>query len=212
MSLSDRLASGITRHSKVVIVVLLVASLAIGAGASMVEQSSSIDSFQSDDSPEAQAQSYVAENFSAGSDNTSLTQVIVRGDNTLSKDSLLEQLALQAAYRDNETINASLVDDTPTAGVANILASAAISRERRAALAEEAAALQNRTQELNASADRVVAAINESRAIQSNASALNTSFANGEITYANYSAQMAALEASPSALRAPPSVRSSSRR
>jgi predicted RND superfamily exporter protein len=201
MGLSDRLAGGITRHSKVVIVVLLVASLAIGAGASMVEQSSSIDSFQSDDSPEAQAQSYVAENFSAGSDNTSLTQVIVRGDNTLSKDSLLEQLALQAAYRDNETINASLVDDTPTAGVANILASAAISRERRAALAEEAAALQNRTQELNASADRVVAAINESRAIQSNASALNTSFANGEITYANYSAQMAALEARSEALR-----------
>ena len=111
MSVLDRVSDGITKHSRVVIVVLLVTTVAIGSGATMVEQTSSLSEFQSGTSQAAQAQEYIGENFSGGSDNTTSVQIIVRSENALSKKSLLRQLRLQRAIRTNETVSETLANE-----------------------------------------------------------------------------------------------------
>lgn len=165
MSFSDRLGAGIIKHSRLLIVALLVFSLILGSGASMVGQSSSLDSFQSDSSQAAKAQSYINENFSTRSNNTTSVQVIVRDNNTLSKRSLQNQIKLQRRLRNNSTVNETLTDESPTIGIANILASTVFQldkaqelkskaddlQQRRENLTEWGKQLQNRSEQLNES-------------------------------------------------------------
>jgi predicted RND superfamily exporter protein len=120
---------------------MLVLTLVVGAGAGMVGQSSSLDQFQSD-TTESQKLSYIEENFTTGQENTTSVQLIIRGDDVLTKDSLLDILSMEQSLRDNETINGSLTANNSIVGIPNIVAQAAISQER-------AAALQQRQQVLN---------------------------------------------------------------
>jgi len=124
----ERIVDGLIDHSRAVIVVMLVLTLALGSGASMVEQSSSLDQFQTD-SAEAEALDYANANFSTGSDNTTSAQIIQRDDNVLDRESLVGLLEYQQALRENETINETLTSDRPTASVANVVATAAIQQE-----------------------------------------------------------------------------------
>ncbi|RBI60727.1 Patched family protein [halophilic archaeon] len=153
------------KHSRVLIAALLIFSAVLGSGASMVGQSSSLDSFQSDTSDAAQAQEYIRENFSTGSNNTTSAQVIVRDDNVLSKQSLKNQIELQQELRTNKSVNRTLANESPTIGVANILATTLYRldkaddlkargknlQQRRENLTEWGQTLQNRSQELNES-------------------------------------------------------------
>ncbi|UHQ98666.1 MMPL family transporter (plasmid) [Natrinema zhouii] len=132
MSWIDRFSEAIMAHSRAVIAVMLVLTVVVGAGAGMIEQSSSLDQFQSD-STEAQKLSYVEENFTTGQENTTSAQVIVRGENVLSQESMVEQLRLQQSFRENETINRTLVDEQPTVGTANLVALASLSGGQQAA-------------------------------------------------------------------------------
>jgi len=125
MSWADRLAGAITAHSRLVIIAMLVVTLVAGAGAGAIEQSSSLDQFQSD-TPEAEALTYIEGHFSTGPDNTTTAQLIVRGDNVLSKESTLDTLRLQQAFRENETINRTLDRNQPSVGVANLVAMTAL--------------------------------------------------------------------------------------
>jgi len=132
VSLPERLASLITSHSRVAIAAMLVLTLALGSGAGMVEQSSSLDQFQSDNE-EVEAQSYIDENFvPPGEENITQVQVIVRNDdgNVLSKESLLSSLRYQQSLLDNESVNATLDQDQPATGVSNLIAIAAIRASR----------------------------------------------------------------------------------
>ena len=140
MSLADRLASGVTGYSRVAIVVMLLLTVLVGAGAPMVESSSSLDQFQTE-SEESEKLDYIQQNFTAD-DNTTTAQVIVRGENVLTKQSLLSILEFQQRLNANATVNATLVENDSTASVANVVARTALTRE-------EAAALQTRQQELN---------------------------------------------------------------
>jgi predicted RND superfamily exporter protein len=121
---------------------MVLLTAVVGAGAPMVGQSSSLDQFQSD-TTESQKLSYIEENFTTGQENTTSVQLIVRGDDVLSKDSLLDILSMEQSLRDNETVNQSLVANNSIVGIPNIVAQAAISQER-------AATLQARQQVLNA--------------------------------------------------------------
>jgi len=123
--LADRYASALTRYSRYVLVVLLVATLVMGASASGVEGGLSIASFGSD-STEAQKLDYVRENFDRGDRNTTSMQVVVRGDDVLTRDSLLETLRFQRALRADEDVNATLAAGQPTIGVGNLVATAAV--------------------------------------------------------------------------------------
>jgi predicted RND superfamily exporter protein len=121
----DRVADLVTDHSRAAIAVMLVLTLAVSAGAPMVDQSSSLDQFQSE-SKESEKLDYIDRNFQSGDENTTTAQIIVRGDNVLSRSALLETLAYEQALSDNETIEPTLTGDDAASGIANVVAIAGI--------------------------------------------------------------------------------------
>jgi len=154
----DTVVDAVLDHSRVVIAVMLVVTVAVGSGASMVEQSSSLDQFQTD-SPEADALDYARENFSTGDEETTSAQVIQREEdgNVLDQESLVGLLEYQQTLHDNETINATLSGDRPTASIANVIAIAAITQEEGRDVQQTAAELQ----ELNRTVTQEQAAIEQ---------------------------------------------------
>jgi len=133
MSVVDRAASVVARHSRCVVAAMLLLTLAVGAGAGMVEQSSTMNALATD-SPAIEKSEYVDANFSARDENTTTALIAVHDPdgNVLSKESLVRSLRLQRALRANATLNATLADERPTAGVANLLARTAIANDRTA--------------------------------------------------------------------------------
>ena len=129
MRLAERYAGFVTDHSKLVIAVVLVLSLLVGAGAGGVDGGLTIAGFSSD-SPEAAALDDIERNFSVAGENTTTAQVVVRGENVLTKESLLETLRLQRAIRADDSINATLRAEQPTVGVSNVVATAAYYESR----------------------------------------------------------------------------------
>ncbi|UPM43592.1 MMPL family transporter [Halocatena salina] len=165
MGVLERLSAGVTRYRRPVIVALLLMTVVMGAGAPMITQSSSLDSFQSDTGQAAQAEEYISENFTSQDENATSVQIIVRDDNVLSKESLLRQLRLQRALKNNSTINGTLANDS-TVGVASVVSTAAVQMDRAESLQErgkaierEGESLQERGKELQQRSE----SLNESR-------------------------------------------------
>uniref|UniRef100_UPI000FFBE92C MMPL family transporter n=1 Tax=Halorussus pelagicus TaxID=2505977 RepID=UPI000FFBE92C len=175
----------------------------------MVDQSSSLEQFQSD-STAADKLNYIEENFESGDENTTTAQLIVRdeGGNVLSKDAMVETLQLQQALRDNATVNRTLSNETPSTGIANVVATASIRqeqatelkesgaelRERRESLNESRAELQQRSQEINRTAGRLGASLNQTRELQTEYDRLNASYQQGEVSDSAYRQQSEQLE------------------
>jgi predicted RND superfamily exporter protein len=154
----EKIFAGVTEHSRIAIVAMLLLTVVVGSGASAVEQSSSLDQFQSD-TVEAEKLDYVESNFATGGGNTTAVQVIVRDDNVLDKASLSEMLALQAELRANGTINGTLADDNAMVGIPNLVATVGIQQEIGRELGQTSAEFQ----QLNATVSRQQAAIQETR-------------------------------------------------
>ena len=127
--MSPRIASWLTEHARVAIVVLLLATLFVGAGVPMVERSTSLDQFQADD-PAADALDYVDANFSAGQGNTTTAQVVLRDENVLDRESLIATLEYQQRLQEDNRVDDTLVADGGTRSVANLIATAAIREQR----------------------------------------------------------------------------------
>ncbi|WP_336037949.1 MMPL family transporter [Halobacterium yunchengense] len=174
MSRIGDVAAFVTRHSKAAIAVMLVLTVVVGAGAPMVGQSSSLDQFQSE-SPESEKLDYIERNFRAGDENTTTAQVVVRGDNVLSKDALVNTLEYERALYDNETVERTLADEDAVTGIANVVATASIQREE----SRELRALAAEFEELNATLR------SERRALEQRSAALNETadLLRGELTY-----------------------------
>ncbi|MCT9094784.1 MMPL family transporter [Haloarchaeobius sp. HME9146] len=130
----------ITEYSRHAIAVVLILTLVVGAGVPAMEQSTSLEQYQGG-TAENDALDYLDANFSAGDGNTTVAQIIVEGDDVLSKESLVETLSYQQALRANETVNGTVGEDG-IRSVAGVVATTAIAEER-------AADLQERQQELN---------------------------------------------------------------
>ncbi|MFC7080564.1 MMPL family transporter [Halorussus caseinilyticus] len=206
MNGSDLFAA-VTEYSRPIIAVLLVLTVLVGAGAPMVEQSSSLDQFQSDSTADRKLD-YIETNFATGQQNTTTVQLIVRDGNVLSKDALVETLKLQQDLRNNRTINGTLANDTPTGGVANIVASAALRQEqasglrksaaelqqRRQSLNESRAELRQRGQTLNATAATLRESLNRTRGLQTEYERLNASHRRGEVNDSTYRQRSAGIE------------------
>ncbi|MEF8800513.1 MAG: MMPL family transporter [Halolamina sp.] len=118
----------VLEHSRAVIALTLLLTVVVGAGAPMVGQSSSLDQFQTD-SPESEKLDYIQSNFSAGDQETTTAQVILRDDDVLDQESLVALLEYQQTLRENETVNRTLGAERGTVSVANVLATAAITAE-----------------------------------------------------------------------------------
>ena len=138
MSSLERLADGITSYTKTVILIVLLLTVLVGAGATMVEQDSGTEQFETD-SEASDAQAYIEENLTiqqALDDDDedefgfgSIVQLIQRGDNVLSQDSLVEALELQQRILDDEQIAATLDPDEPPTGIPNAIGDAAIAQQ-----------------------------------------------------------------------------------
>ena len=128
MARIDRLAASITTHSRVVIALLLVFTLVVGSGAAMLEEDTSMDQYYSD-TDAGEALDYVERHFAAR-ENTTYAQVVVRDDNVLDRETLLDSLRLQQSIRSNGTINSTLAESESTIGVANLVATGAIVAKR----------------------------------------------------------------------------------
>ncbi|MEZ3116760.1 MMPL family transporter [Halobaculum sp. MBLA0147] len=160
MSTFDRIVGQVTAHSKLAIVVMLVVTAGLAVGASEVESSSSLDQFQTD-STEADKLDYIDANFSTGDANTTTAQVIVRdeGGNVLDKETLLDTLEYQQAIRTDDRTADSLSGDTPTVGVANVIAVA----DRRQAEGRDVRRVATRLRTLNESVQQRRAALEANR-------------------------------------------------
>ncbi|EMA36816.1 MMPL family transporter [Halobiforma nitratireducens] len=148
MSLPERIAAVVTGRSRIVLVVLLLATALVGAGAPMVEEDSSLEQFETD-SPEAEAMEEIDDRFVVGDDeNTTGVQLINREGNVLERQSLLDSLEFQQEIRDNESINETLVDEEPITGVENLVAMTAITNEDISGLEERGDELEDRGERL----------------------------------------------------------------
>ena len=134
MSLIDRAATAVARHSWAVVAVLVVTTAVFAAGISGVEQSATVGGL-STDSNVSQAYDDARADFTARGPNTTTALVAVENGtgNALSKASLVRTLRYQRALQRNRTLNATLAARRPTASVANVVARAAIAREEGAA-------------------------------------------------------------------------------
>ncbi|MFW5939564.1 MAG: MMPL family transporter [Halolamina sp.] len=147
----DTVVDAVMDHSRAVVAVMLVLTVLVGSGATMVEQTSSLDQFQSD-SPEGDALDYADENFSTGDDNTTTAQVILRDEdgNVLDQKSLVGLLEYQQTLHDNETVNDTLAGDRPTSSIANVIAIASITADEGEDVQSTAAELEARNETVTA--------------------------------------------------------------
>ncbi|ELZ09606.1 Patched family protein [Natrinema thermotolerans DSM 11552] len=181
MSVPDRLADALMSHTRIVLVVLLLATALVGAGMPMVDDDSSLSQFESE-SDEAKALERIDENFTSEQrENATTVQLIVRGgedDNVLTKESLLDSLELQQEIRDDESINETLVENQSMVGVENVIATSVIKNEQAA--------------ELNATRSRLSDGLNTTVGIQRQYEQLNESYNESDPEYQRQAAELEA--------------------
>jgi predicted RND superfamily exporter protein len=129
----DRFAAFVAGHTKAVIAVMLVVTVVVGYGVTMIPPTPQEDATELiDETPELTAVEYVLDRYATEDETVSTIQVYVRstdGGDVLSKDSLLASLRYQEALYADETVSETLVTDhTPVIGVANVVATAAMGR------------------------------------------------------------------------------------
>lgn len=130
--IATRYAEAITRHSRLVVVLLLVASLVVGAGALVGEsEDAGIGEFETD-SEETAALEEIEETYAT--DDAVVTQIVIReeGGDVLTRESLLDGLELQREARADPAVEATLDDDGFLA-LENVVATGAVFEDRAAA-------------------------------------------------------------------------------
>jgi uncharacterized protein len=156
-SLADRYADAIVSHSKLVVLLVLVLTGIVAAGAVIGEsEEGEIGQFETD-SEETAALEVIQETYAA--DDRVVAQLVVRdeGGDVLTRDSLLDGLYLQQDVRENESLNATLADEG-FVGLENVVAIGAVFEDRAAeaeeppdtsepTLEEQIAALEDRSDE-----------------------------------------------------------------
>ena len=113
----DWYLSVLTRHHRVLIAVMILATVLIGSGITAVDGDLQIVEFESDSAAVEQSE-YIEERFLT--DSGTVTLVVIQDEDVITTDSFTESLALQAEIRANETVNATLSSDRPTADSASV--------------------------------------------------------------------------------------------
>lgn len=120
----ERFASLLVDHRRVVFLVVFTLVIATSGGIVFLEEESgfgdvSLGTEEEDDL------AYVQSNFDSGIGDREVAQVVVRGETVFEKETLIRTLELQQSIRSHPSVESTLVDDRPTAGIANVLATAA---------------------------------------------------------------------------------------
>lgn len=135
MSFFDQFIEIVIERRLLVIVLFFLLTAGFAVGVPQIDGESSIDQFETD-SNEGDKLDLIEQEF-GNNESTTTTQIIVRDDNVLVKESLLEQLAYQQALRENETVANHFdtnFDQAELVGVANGIARTAIDQSKRAEL------------------------------------------------------------------------------
>lgn len=119
--LPSRYADVLTSRSRLVIALLLVISAVIGAGAVVGTAGEEQIGGASIDSPEQAALDRIEATYDTN--DAVVSQIVVKdeGGNVLTRKSLLKSLRLQKQLHENESINATLREDTGVIGIENII-------------------------------------------------------------------------------------------
>jgi len=141
-------------HRRLAIVLLLVLTAGFGAGATLLEETTSVDEFQTE-STEAEKLDYIEESFEV-EENTTTTQVVMQDENVLDRETMIRALEFQQDLQATETVNSTLADE-PMTGVANAVATASIQQDRVEAIEQREQELNETEQELTAALDRIQA-------------------------------------------------------
>ena len=130
-SIASRYANAIVDHSRLVVVLVLVLTAVVAAGAVIGEsEDGEIGQFEVD-SEETDALEEIEATY--GADEGVVAQIVVRdeGGDVLTRESLLEGLSLQQEVRDDPELNATL-DDPGFVGLENVVATGAVFEDRAA--------------------------------------------------------------------------------
>ena len=152
---SRRYAAAVSKHSKAVILLVLMVTAGVAAGAAFGDPGDGGFGEFDIESPETEAQQFITNNY--GTDEDSVTAQLVvrdRGGNVLTQDALLDGLYLQQAVTENETLAATLSEDG-FIGIENIVGTVAAFEDAAAedgppptehpSLAEQITALEDRS-------------------------------------------------------------------
>lgn len=186
MGIGDRLIDATTEYSKYVIAVFLVATLVIGSGVTGLDQASDLGQFETE-SEAAEKQAYIDDHFEVD-DNTTSTQIFVQDDNVLDRESFLSTLELQQEFRENQTINESLANDSFN-DLASIVATTAIRQEEAAEIRARQEALEAEQTALNRTAENLTTLLAETQQLQAEYDQLNASYEQNEIDDETYAAE-----------------------
>ncbi|RKD98355.1 efflux RND transporter permease subunit [Halopiger aswanensis] len=154
-ALADRYAATVVSHGRLVVVLVLLLTAVVAAGAAIGEsEDGEIGQFETD-SPEQAALEEIEATY--GTDDAVVAQLVVRdeGGDVLTRESLLEGLRLQREFRDDPESNATL-DERGFVGLENVVGTAAVFEDRAAGadgpperseptLEEQIAALESRS-------------------------------------------------------------------
>ncbi|MDQ2051195.1 MMPL family transporter [Natronolimnohabitans sp. A-GB9] len=196
MSGPHHVAAWIVDHAALVLVVGLLLTALFGVGLTDLESDSSLEQFESE-SPEHEALTSASERFSDESAaNETSVQIAVHGDDAdvLSRESLIATLELQAAIREDERVAPTLVDEEPTVGLANVVATSIIHQDDVDALEQRAEELRQREQRLDETTAELRTGLEEVRALQREYDQLNDSYEAGEIDEQRYQNRSSELE------------------
>ena len=155
--ISDRYATWLVEHSRAVVIAVLVVTALVAAGSAVGEtEDAGIGEFVVD-TEETAAGDYVEDRYDT--DDRLLTQIVTRGEDVLSRDSLLESLRLQADARADESIAETLAEPG-FVGFENLVASMAVAEDREADGApppdEEVAGIDEQIEALETRSDEEV--------------------------------------------------------
>ncbi|WIV68473.1 MMPL family transporter [Natrialbaceae archaeon AArc-T1-2] len=143
---------------------MVVFSLVLGSGTVLLDEEASLEQFEAD-LEEAEEYDEAQERFGVEANETA-TQIVVRDDDALSRESLLETLAFRQDLRKNETVNESLVDEDPFQGLSEIVATASVQEDEAEFVEEQFEDLENESEELEADVETTVGLLDESLELQ----------------------------------------------
>ncbi|UPM44174.1 efflux RND transporter permease subunit [Halocatena salina] len=128
--LTSRYAELLTSHSRLIIALLLVVTTVVGVGSVVGTTEEGQIGQAGIDSPEQTALDRIDSTY--GADDAVVAQVVVRdeGSDILTRESLLRSLRLQQELRENESINATLRNETGMIGIENVVANVAYAHEQ----------------------------------------------------------------------------------
>ncbi|ARS90370.1 MMPL family transporter [Natrarchaeobaculum aegyptiacum] len=177
---ADRYAEVLVARSKLVLVVVFLLTAVVGTGAVVTEtEDAGIGEFETD-SEEQAALEYVEAAYEE--DDREITQIVVRedGGDVLTRESLLDGLALQQDIRANESVNAT-VDEM--VGLEAVVGTAAYTEDRVAAFEERGEELGERQADLEDRRDALETGLDESRELQRAFEELNATANETDPTY-----------------------------